>query len=393
MSNKLWTLHFTRICAANFLLFVSLYMLLPVIPALMAARLDVPIQQTGTLFLLFTLGMVLVGPFYAYLVDAYKRKQVCVLSFLTMMAATIGFNYVTSMPQLCLLALVQGACFGMATTAGITLAIDITNSTHRSQGNIAFAWVARMGMMTGLALGVWLTISQYHLPTILNISVGIGLGGILILSMIHIPFRAPIGTQLCSCDRFFLPLGWLPALNLIFIGFIPGILLPILTRSFDTVVMQTAGFEYTFPFFAVVLVGFILSIFAGKMLFREENKSGNKIMAGLMCMIASLGLLLISNSWCEGIAAVLLGFGIGFVTPEFLMMFVKLSQHCQRGTANTTHLLAWELGISLGIATACWLNMSYPHEVILQVGLLAGVVSLVFFRWVTIPYFKRKRVR
>ncbi len=388
MSNKLWTLHFTRICIANLLLYISLYVLLPVIPTMMAARLQMPIQQTGSLFLLLTLGMVLAGPFYAYLVDAYKRKQVCLFSFLGIIAATLGYNYVDNLWQLWLLVLGQGVCFGMATTAAITLGIDINTSMYRSAGNVAFAWMSRIGMMTGIALGVWLT-PYYSFQTMLYVSTGIGVMGIGIVSLIHVPFRAPIGTQLCSCDRFFLPRAWLPALNLALVAFVPGALLPILTHSFDTILLH----YYTVPYFAVVLVGFLLSFIADKMLFLEDNQWKNKIVTGLVCMIFSLALLLV---WGEGAgvaSALLLGFAIGLVTPEFLMMFIKLSHHCQRGTANTTHLLAWELGISGGIAMACWLNVSYEEEVVIQVALFAGLVAMAFFLWGTVPYFIRKRVR
>ena len=77
MAVKLWTVHFMRICVANLLLFISLYILFPVLSVEMADRLGVPVAQTGVIFLFFTLGMFLIGPFHAYLVDAYKRKYVC----------------------------------------------------------------------------------------------------------------------------------------------------------------------------------------------------------------------------------------------------------------------------------------------------------------------------
>ena len=66
-----------RVCIANFLFFVSLYMLLPVSPLEMSERLHVPISHTGTMFLMMTVGMLLVGPFHAYIIDAFKRKLVC----------------------------------------------------------------------------------------------------------------------------------------------------------------------------------------------------------------------------------------------------------------------------------------------------------------------------
>ena len=69
MAIKLWTAHFMRICIANLLLFVSLYVLFPVLSIEMAERLGVPVVQTGVIFLFLTLGMLLIGPFHAYLVD------------------------------------------------------------------------------------------------------------------------------------------------------------------------------------------------------------------------------------------------------------------------------------------------------------------------------------
>lgn len=59
MATKLWTLHFMRICLANLLLFISLYLLYPVLPVMMASRLGVPVSQTGVIFILFTLAMFL----------------------------------------------------------------------------------------------------------------------------------------------------------------------------------------------------------------------------------------------------------------------------------------------------------------------------------------------
>ncbi len=387
MANKLWTVHFTRICVANFLLFMSLYMLLPIIPTMMAARLNAPIEQTGILFMLSTLGMFLVGPFYSYLVDAYKRKHVCVLSFLMMCVATLGYDVVENVTQLWLLALIQGIFFGMATTAGITLVIDITNTTLRSAGNVAFAWVARMGMMAGIALGVWLP--QYSdFSSLLYTAVGIGLAGIFIASSIHVPFRAPIGATLCSCDRFLLPLGWLPAINLMLVAFIPGVLLPTLSNASDTIRIQ----DVPVPFYAITLVGFIIAALIARFMNRENNAFA-RMVTGLALMIASTVQLLMVGEAGNLLAALLLGAGIGLVTPEFLMIFVKLSQHCQRGTANTTQLLAWEIGISAGIAAACALSASNPPEVLFQTALFSGVLALLLFVWVTTPYFKRKRVR
>lgn len=384
MANNLWTIHFMRICIANLLLFISLYMLFPIVPIEMADRLGVPVSLTGAMFLLLTVGMYVIGPFHAYLVDAYKRKYICAFSFAVMLAATAGYAFVNDLTQLSLLCLVQGIAFGMTTTAGITLAIDITNSNLRSLGNVAFSWAARLGMLVGIASGVWLY-QSYPFKTLLNVSVVVGLFGILSVLRVYVPFRAPMVTKLCSFDRFFLPRGWLPAINLIMIAFIPGLMLPVFHYSLSMVYIG----ELEIPFFAIVGIGFLFAVLLARLLFHGERTLG-VIVSGLGLMILSCILL---QEVPSGITAVLLGLGLGLVTPEFLLIFIKLSQHCQRGTANTTHLLAWETGITLGLTAACYLSVESSIESIYHIGRIVAPMALLFFVLITYPYYKKKRVR
>lgn len=380
-----------RICVANLLLFISLYMLYPVLPVAMADRLGIPVSQTGHLYLLFTVGMFLIGPFHNYLVDVYKRKNVCMLAFVAMMAAVAGYAFVRNLNELLMLCLVQGAAFGLATTAGITLAIDITNTSFRSSGNLVFSWAARLGMILGIALGVFL-FAIYGFESLLYISVAIGALGVLVIAGVYVPFRAPIATKVCSFDRFILPRGLLPAANLVLIAFVPGMLLPVLLNSPVNVLIGAVAV----PFFAVAGVGFLLTALFIRLFFRGDNKMWVQIVVGLVFLVAALVTLsqTMLPQVTEGLlAAVLLGLGLGLITPEFLTMFVKLSKHCQRGTANTTHLLAWELGIALGIATACSVEAGTSQEKIYTMGMFSAILALAFFIGVTYPYYKQMKVR
>lgn len=391
MAIKLWTVHFMRICVANLLLFISLYMLFPVLPVEMAERLGVPIAQTGVIFLFFTIGMFLIGPFHAYLVDAYKRKSVCMFSFALMVAATVGYAFVTNITELILLSTVQGLAFGIATTAGITLAIDITNSTLRSAGNVGFSWMARLGMIIGIILGVWFN-QHDAFKTLLTVSVLIGAIGILAVSGVYVPFRAPMVTKLYSFDRFLLLRAWVPAINMILITFVPGLLIPLVHPFLNDTVMGDRAI--TIPFFVGVGAGYLASLLLVRlfsvppMAFLKE-KTMRVVILGIALEMLAIGLL--KAGYSIGVSSVLLGLGLGLVMPEFLVMFVKLSHHCQRGTANTTHLLASEIGISAGIAVACYMDMDTGR--MLYIGQIVASVALLFFVLITYPYFKKKKVR
>ena len=376
MAVKLWTVHFMRICVANLLLFISLYILFPVLSVEMADRLGVPVAQTGVIFLFFTLGMFLIGPFHAYLVDAYKRKYVCMFSFATMVAATAGYAFVTNITELILLSTVQGLAFGIATTAGITLAIDITNATLRSAGNVSFSWMARLGMIIGIVLGVWLY-QSYSFKNLLSVSVITGAAGVLMVSGVYVPFRAPIVTRLYSFDRFLLLRGWVPAINMILITFVPGLLIPLVHRFLNDSVWGSSGIPI--PFFVGTGIGYLASLLLARLFILKEKT------------LRLVAITLLASGFPVGVPSILLGLGLGLVMPEFLVMFVKLSHHCQRGTANTTHLLASEVGFASGIAVACYFDLE--ADKMLYTGQVVAVIALIFFILVTYPYYKRKKVR
>lgn len=384
MAIKLWTVHFMRICIANLLLFVSLYMLFPALSLEMADRLGVPIAQTGVAFLFFTVGMFLMGPFHAYLVDAYKRKYVCMFSVGTLLVATAGYAFVTNMTEFILLSTVQGMAFGMATTAGITLAIDITNSTLRSPGNISFAWLARLGMIIGIALGVWIY-QSYAFRDLLYISVATGAASILLVSGVYVPFRAPIVTKLYSFDRFLLLRGGIPFINLMLVTFVPGLLIS-LAHPFlnDTRLGDT---PFLLSFFAASGIGFLLSLLLARLFYFFNEKTLRRVMMGIGLEAVAMSLFPYDIS--IAILALILGLGLGLALPEFLVIFVKLSRHCQRGTANTTHLLACETGIALGIATSCYMD----KNTMLFTGQMVALIALLFFLLITYPYYRKMKVR
>ncbi|WP_321480683.1 MFS transporter [uncultured Bacteroides sp.] len=389
-TSRLLSTNYLQICLGNFLLFVSRYMLLPVLPGVISHRLGASLALTGTLFLFLTAGMFIVGPFYSYLVDVYKRKYVYILSFALMLAATVGCILAESISEFLLLCVVHGMAFGIATSSGITLAIDLTNPNRRSVSNIFFGWTSRLGMMIGIAGGVAVFMLK-GFETAIYISVGVGGLGIFFLSMLYVPFRAPIGTKICSSDRFLLIRGWIPMINMLLIAFVPGVLIPLIPHFYRNITLMDTGI----PFFAIVASAFFCSVVLMRLLVKKENMR-LQIGSGLVVISLALLLLILPDENTRIVpAAILLGIGLGLSTPEFLLMMVRLSQHCQRSTANTTHLLGWELGIALGVAAACYFNVyiSDSPTLLYRISLLSSLMALAFFLLVAYPYFIKKRIR
>ena len=168
--------------------------------------------------------------------------------------------------------------------------------------------------------------------------------------------------------------------------------LKLLLRDFklsDDISLRFSNSEWNeYPLFADKYINWIDALPQEELFFLKEKTLRLVIMGIGLEMIA---MSLLNTDISIGISSVLLGLGLGFILPEFLVMFVKLSHHCQRGTANTTHLLATEIGISLGIATACYMELD--TDKMLHTGQIVASIALLFFVLITYPYYIKKKVR
>ena len=99
-------------------------------------------------------------------------------------------------------------------------------------------------------------------------------------------------------------------------------------------------------------------------------------------MAFALMLLFTERQTIPFVVPVLVGLSMGLVGSRFLLFFIKLSHHCQRGTSQSTFFLAWETGIALGLGIG-WGDLPVLLNEALQLGsaqkalLLAGLMLIV----------------
>lgn len=201
--------NFVLTCVAAFLLYASVYASVMVWQA----------GRAGDICFPFAMGLVVVGPFHAWLADKFRRKHVLSYPFVGLLLVAVGHAYAATDQQFSLLALLQGMCFGLAMSAGITLSIDVVHSGHRTAANRVYALVCALGMAAGVAAGVWmLSAGTYHWQW----TAAACAAGFLVASSVYVPFRAPIGLPVCSADRYLLGRALLPAVNVGLLAFACG---------------------------------------------------------------------------------------------------------------------------------------------------------------------------
>ena len=370
---RLWHREFWLMAIANFLLTTSVYMLVPTMPQwLLKVQAFSPVE-TGIAMAAFGFGLFALGVFVSFLVQHYRRNQVCVAAVIAV-SALIGLLYYLDGQQFqfCDLQLVilqrfvLGAVFGLAQMVlTSTLIIDTSESFQRTEANHSAAWFSRfalsIGPMTGLLFERLVT---YHV--MLLVAMGCAAVVAILILLVHFPFRAPEeDVPTVSLDRFFLPHGFPLFVNLQLIMLAVGILFSVMVSEL---------------FFAMMMVGFLGALLAQRFAFTNaEVKS--EVVTGLIFMIAALLMLLTRTQQIVHFAApAFIGFGLGLIGSRFLLFFIKLSRHCQRGTSQSTFLLGWESGIAWGLGLGYALFYGQISRALI-VSLVLVVLALIMYNF------------
>lgn len=370
---RLWHHDFWRMAIANFLLAMSVYILIPILPVWMMECQNLSYFETGIAFGAFGVGLFLFGLFTSFLVQRYRRNVVCIWSIMGVIAC-IGLLYYfdiykdveDSFVFVLLQRLLLGASFGLAQMVlSSTLIIDTCEPFQRTEANHSASWFSRfalsLGPMTGLIL---YPLMGFH--SVLLAAGGCALLAVILILLVRFPFRAPDDhIPMVSLDRFFLPHGFILFVNLLLITIATGILLSL---------------SHDVRFFGMMMVGFLLAILAQRFVFREaELKS--EVVSGLILMGAALLMMLTrSQSVVAYIAPLLIGFSLGIIGSRFMLFFIKLSRHCQRGTSQSTYILGWESGLAVGIGIG-YAFLQQDSNLVLMTSLILVVVALAMYQF------------
>jgi hypothetical protein len=135
--------------------------------------------------------------------------------------------------------------------------------------------------------------------------------------------------------------------------------------------------------------GFLLALLAQRFVFRDaELKS--EVVTGLFLMVAAL--LILHGYPTSPVAPVFVGLGVGVIGSRFLLFFIKLSRHCQRGTSQSTCFLGWETGISLGVGLG-YLVFYKQTDLLIFTALTLTIVALLMYHFFTHAWFVRNKNR
>ncbi len=379
---KLWTNNFQWISESLFWLLNSLYALLIGLPFIM------PYATDGILIfstLSFIAGIWIPGCFTAYLMDRFSRKSILLLVLAVCLSITVFLPYLTQKQELFyLLRGIQGMCYGIAINLCNILMIDITTSSLRSKANGTLARIGRLGICTAVA-GAGISYHFMGAQGIHFFSIGTGILAFLCLCMTSLTFRAPMELPVVSSDRFFLPGTWLEAVNTFFLaiplGGLISVSLRLSTQFYDLPTLR-------WVLWVAFITGFLLAFLSQRHMESGKLKSKKQIGIGLaMITVGCFFFYEANNIYLSSFSLLLLGAGIEISSAEFLNLFIRMSDHCQRSTANSTYLFSWETGCGVGVC------IGFASLIESDILLYISLITLILFFAFTEKHYKRSRRR
>ena len=380
---RLWQYEFWLMAISEFLLSMSVYMLLPTMPLWLADDQNLSASETGMVMGAFGAGLFLLGAFVSYLVQRYRRNIVCIVAIAALAACLALLYYLDSLryqfvefPLLVLLRFAMGAVFGLSQMVLCsTLIIDTCESFQRTEANFATGWFGRIALALGPLASLLLLRYTDH-SSVFLFAAGCAVASLVLVLMVNFPFRTPDDDLPVAClDRFFLPHGTVLFLNLLLITVAFGLLL---------------SFQMPMLFYAMLMCGFLVALLCWRFIFRDaELKS--EVFVGLILMGAAL-IMMISPSTqpiVDYAAPLFIGLGMGLIGSRFLLFFIKLSRHCQRGTSQSTFMLGWESGIAVGLGLGLGCFDGKPLQ-LLFTSLFLVIVALVSYQFTHNWFIKNK---
>ena len=385
---------------ANFALFFAFYLLTPLLPLYLSEEFHATKDVIGLVLSGYTITALVFRPFSGYMVDSFPRKRVLMICFTAFAIFFAGYLAASTLLLFTLVRTLHGGPFGALTVANSTVAIDVLPSSRRNEGIGYYGLSNNLAMAIAPTIGIFIYHHSQSFQLLFWIALIVALGGLLADATVKV--NKPTTTTKPECDetpkkklsldRFFLLRGWMLGANMVAFGFCFGALSNYLAIYGKEVMGITGG---TGTYFMLCSIGLILSRLQGSKALREGRLIHNAASGMLISLVGYTLFILgptLANTLTEGCqlasmltltayygSALLIGLGNGHMWPAFQNMMINMAHHNERGTANSTILVSWDVGAGLGILVGGFIAEHLGYSVAFWTVAAVNACGVLFF--------------
>ena len=145
-------------------------------------------------------------------------------------------------------------------------------------------------------------------------------------------------------------------------------------------------------FFMILSAGLVVSRLIGNRTLRQGKITANGVRGVILSTIGFTLFATALGEWSYYLSAAFIGLGNGQMYPAMLNMFIKVGRNDQRGTANSSILTSWDLGMGLGILAGGFIAQYISYTAAFWVTAGVQATGAFLFICATRFFFQRRRL-
>ena len=387
---KLWNANYWKVMTSNFLLFFAFYILTPLLPLYLDEQFHANKDIIGIVLSGYVIATLLIRPFSGFIVDTFNRKKVLMLCFFAFFICFAGYIGAGTLLMFAIVRTMHGIPFGATTVANSTVAIDVLPSSRRNEGIWFYGLSNNLAMAIAPSAGIYIYSATSNFGLLFWIALILALAGFFCSTTVQLPKRATVpGKPKLSLDHFFLGKAWLMAINICFFGLCWGVMSNYVAIYGKEQLGITDG---TGLFFMILSTGLVIARLFG----RKRLRAGKITQSCAIGVCLSLiGYVLFASglgAWSYYLSALFVGLGNGQMYPAFLNMFISVARHDQRGTANSSILISWDLGMGLGILLGGFVAEYLSYQAAFWVAAAMQAAGTLLFLLATRKFYLARKI-
>lgn len=382
-SEKVWTRNFLLIILINFLVFMNHIMVLSTFPMFLEQVLGLNEAVAGAAAFAFSAVAVILRPIIGWLLDCGRRRGVLLIGLTGMLLMPLGYaasaaftasGYVlTAAVALALVCrMLHGAALAFSNTTGATIASDALPQKRFAEGMGYFGMATALA--TSLAPALGLALMKVSFTVLFLTAAGFMLISLLLCLMMK-PLSVPQAEKKPLDFKTLIDADAVPA-SVICLVFL-------LTWGALENFLADYAIKNSLPsggiFFAITAVMlFLVRVTIGKL--ADKKGEGIFVYSCNAAMLAAFLLLAFApGNFSFYLAAVLAGYAFGGIEPALQSMAVHIAPPERRGSANSTFLCAYDIGLGGGGGIAGILISALGYRSMYLILSLATVVSVLLY--------------
>ena len=387
---KLWNRNYLRAWGANFTLFFSFMLVVPLLPIYLQEEFSASKDVIGMVLSGYTAVALLTRASSGYLVDTFPRKQILVLGFVLLTAFFAGYILAGSLLMFAVVRTLHGFPFGISTVANSTVAIDVLPASRRAEGIGYYGLSNNVATAISPTIGLWLYDTFHNFDILFGTSMAMALLGVVLVQGIKTEvavIRHESNSETFFSRIFLLP-AWSEGLAIACYSFAYGVV-STYVAIYGREELGIAGGSGLF--FALLASGLILSRLVGSRTLRRGRIVRNASIGSFISCLGYLLFALLHNEVGYYGAALMIGLGNGHLWPAFQTMFINLGSVSKRGTANASLLTSWDLGVGIGVISGgVFIEHLGYHSAFWSAWIIEVLGVLFYFIHVRNSYLKHK---